>query len=120
MTSFRIGAAAGADIVGLLAWTHEQFGEAARRRYEALLSTALHDIAADPRRPGSAARPELGPDLRSYHLRYSRIRARRAGATVSQPRHLILYRPEPGNVIAVIRVLHDAMELERHLPPEDI
>jgi toxin ParE1/3/4 len=33
-------------------------------------------------------------------------------------RHFIMYRAASGNVIEVVRILHDAMDLARHIPPE--
>jgi toxin ParE1/3/4 len=118
MSVFRLAAAAQADIVAALAWTQERFGEVARRRYGLLIAVGLRDIADDPGRPGSADRPELGATVRSYHLRYSRERARGVDGIVRSPRHVLLYRPlEPG-LIGIGRVLHDAMEVERHLPAD--
>jgi len=117
MTRYRLSAAAQSDIEGILAWSHEQFGAAARKRYEALIAAALRDIAAEPDRPGSIERPELGAAVRSWHLRLSRERARTAAGIVRQPRHFLIYRMESG-LVAVGRVLHDAMELRRHLDQE--
>jgi len=34
MAEYRLSAAAQADIIGILAWTHEHFGQSARKRYE--------------------------------------------------------------------------------------
>jgi toxin ParE1/3/4 len=106
-----------ADIVTMLAWTTHRFGLAAQDRYERLLSTALVALVTDPDRIGSAARPELGHGVRSYHLRHSR-----GDSGVARPRHLILYRIGDAGTVEVGRVLHDAMELERHaqfdFPPE--
>lgn len=116
MLIYRLSAAAEADIVELLAYTQERFGEPARQRYETLLVVALRDIAADPLRPGSVARPELGLAVRSYHLRHSRGRARASDSLVRRPRHLLLYRTVPPDTIGVGRVLYDGMEIERHLP----
>lgn len=115
MALYRLSAAATEDIVQILAYTEENFGEIARIRYERLLIAALGDIAADPERIGSVARAELGAKVRSYHLRYSRDRARTEHGIVQRPRHVILYRTTP-EIIGIGRVLHDAMELERHLP----
>ncbi|MFL5287490.1 MAG: type II toxin-antitoxin system RelE/ParE family toxin [Rhodopila sp.] len=115
MADLRLSTAAEADIVRLLAYIQEQFGDVARRRYEALLATGLADIAALPDRPGSVPRPELGPWVCSYHLRYSRERARTAYGVVHRPRHLLLYRVIRSDLIGVGRVLHDGIELERHL-----
>jgi toxin ParE1/3/4 len=112
MLRYRLSAAAQADVVDILAWTQEQFGEAARLRYQALIVAALRDIAAQPDRPGSLDRPELGIGVRSWHLRSSRDRA--GAGLVRRPRHFVIYRMQRG-VVVIGRVLHDAMELTRHL-----
>ncbi len=103
------------DIREALRWSEERFGSRAAQRYRALLKQALRDIAADPERPGSTERPELSTGARTYHVRFSRDRARASGA-VKNPRHLLLYRRSDEGVIEVARVLHDARDLERHLP----
>lgn len=115
MALYRLSGAAKEDIVQILAYTEVNFGEVARVRYERLLIVALRDIAADPERVGSIARGELGNDIRSYHLRCSRDRARAEHGIVLRPRHFLLYR-RTLQVIGIGRVLHDAMELQRHLP----
>lgn len=112
----RISATAGEDIRTLLQHTLANFGEFALERYQALLLAAIQDIAADPERPGSIARPEFGLAVRSYHLRFSRDRAQVRGEIVRRPRHLLLYRAQLPTLIGIGRVLHDSMELERHLP----
>ena len=118
MIAYRISHTAEADIVDMLAWTESNFGEIARLRYERLLATALRDIAADPKRLNTISRPELGQNVRSYHLRDSRERARLEHGFVMRPRHFLLYRFASADLIGVGRVLHDAMEVERHLPNE--
>ena len=118
MAILRIAAQAAEDIAALLAHTDDRFGQLARLRYETLIVTALRDIAREPERMGSIARPELGPDIRSYHLRHSRERARTEDGAVRRPRHLLLYRHAAADVVGIGRVLHDAMELERHRPTE--
>jgi toxin ParE1/3/4 len=114
VAAYRLSAAAEADIVDVLAWSQEIFGDAARRRYERLLITALRDVAAEPDRAGSVAHPELGPDIRSWHLRNSRERAGTPEGVVQRPRHFLLYRPLRPGLIGVGRVLHDAMDIRRH------
>jgi len=37
---------------------------------------------------------------------------------VKKPRHFLVYRRRGEEVIDVVRVLHDARDLERHLPDE--
>lgn len=114
----RLSASAEANIISIFAWTEDRFSHNARRRYQALLVTALRDIASDPERPGSISRPELGPAIRSYHLRHSRERAGAIDGTVRMPRHVLLYRAIVPDIIGVGRVLHDAMEAERNLPAD--
>jgi toxin ParE1/3/4 len=119
MTGFRLTEAAENDIVEILAWSEAQFGATARRRYERLIEAGLIDIAVDPFRRGSLARPELGQDVRIWHLRRSRERARTADSLVQRPRHFLIYRPID-DLIVIGRVLHDAMELERRLREQDV
>jgi toxin ParE1/3/4 len=118
MSKYRLSRSAQRDIATLLARTKERFGEIGRRRYRTLLTTALRDIAADAGRRGSAARPELGDGVRSYHVRRSRDRARTADGVVARPRHLVLYRLIRPGLVGIGRILHDAMEIERHLPDD--
>jgi toxin ParE1/3/4 len=117
MIRYRLSEAAQGDIADVLAWTHERFGEPARLRYESLIIAALRDVAAAPERPGSLARPELGARVRSWHLRPSRAHVEPGVSGVRRPRHFLVYRFEPG-LVAVGRVLHDAMELARHMDPD--
>ena len=118
MPAYRLSASAEADILAILAYTEEKFGTIARSRYQTLLIAGLRDIAADPNRRGSASRPELGHDVRTYHLRHSKEHSRSIQGAVARPRHLILYRVNRDDLIEVGRVLHDAMEIARHLPQQ--
>jgi hypothetical protein len=52
-------------------------------------------------------------DVRAYHLFFSRPRVR--APRVKLPRHFVFYRRR-GHVIELSRLLHDASQLERHLP----
>jgi toxin ParE1/3/4 len=115
VTRYRISNAARSDIIDILAWTNDKFGEQTRRRYEGLIVAGIRDVARDPGRPGSIERPELGDGVRSWHLRGSRTRTR--SGTVRRPRHFLIYRHD-GDVVVVGRVLHDAMELRRHVDAE--
>jgi toxin ParE1/3/4 len=118
MPIYRLTETAEADILDLLAHTQANFGEIARLRYGHLLDTALRDIAADPNRRGSIAQPDLGQGVRIYYLRHSRERARTEHGIVQRPRHLLLYRHVSVDLLGVGRVLHDAMDIARHVPRE--
>ncbi|WP_309604183.1 type II toxin-antitoxin system RelE/ParE family toxin [Phenylobacterium sp.] len=104
-----------ADIARLLRSSAADFGEAARLRYAALIATALDDLLSDPLRPTSAARPELQPGVRTYHLRHCRRRSAAGRGAVKTPRHLIVYLTPTPDLVVVLRVLHGAMDLERHI-----
>jgi toxin ParE1/3/4 len=110
MARLIVSAKAQADIANTLRWTTKRFGALAVGRCRQLLASALLDLSADPQRVGSVARPELGEGVRSYHVRHSRKRG-----DVANPRHLIVYRRREDDVVEVSRVLHDAMELARHV-----
>lgn len=116
MRSFRLSAAAENDIEAILAWTHSQFGEQLRLRYEALLVQAILDLADDPERPGSTERPELSRNVHTYHLRHSRDRVSPPADRIRKPRHFLLYRIDAKGSLEIGRVLHDSMDLARHLP----
>ena len=115
MARYRLAHAAQADIVSILASSHEQFGEEARMRYEALITTAIRDGATRSDEVGRRVRPELGDRVFSWHLAQSRTHS--PGGNVHRPRHFLICRRD-GDVLVVGRVLHDAMERRRHLDPQ--
>ena len=106
------------DIRQVLIWSQDRFGERAAARYRDLLKQALRDIAADPERPGSQERRGLARGIRTYHLFFSRDRARGDMGAVRKPRHFLIYRRRGETVIDVVRVPHDVRDLERHLPED--
>lgn len=114
MSVYRLSIEAQQDVIDILAWTQENFGEAARRRYGTLLVAAMRDISARPDRVGSAERPELGTGVRSWHLRLSRESGRTETGIVQQPRHFLIYRID-NDMVVIGRVLHDVMDLAQHL-----
>lgn len=112
MAGYRLTHAARADIISILAWSHEQFGEEARKRYEALIATAIRDAARQGGDRGHTPRPELGEGVYSWHLSHSRDRA--PEGKVHRPRHFLICRRD-GDTLVIGRVLHDAMDLRRHI-----
>ena len=116
MVEVRLSKQADSDIFDILTRTYAAFGDDAVLRYELLIVTALSDLAVANRRYGAVIRPELGIGVYSYHLRHSRDRARHLSGIVRRPRHFILYRHVLPELIGVGRILHDAMEVDRHLP----
>lgn len=117
MGTYRLSAAAQSDVVSVLAWSQEQFGGSARRRYQALLATAFRDVAAQPEGIGATRRPDLGADLLAWHFQLSRNHVPDTVGRVHRPRHFLVYR-HVDTVVEIVRVLHDSMELSRHLEGE--
>lgn len=112
MARFHLTGPAIADIVDVLAWSAENFGEHERDRYAALIATAIREISADPEHASSKARSEFGQHIRSWHLRISRDRVE--GEHVQRPWHVIFYRVD-GDIVIIRRVLHEVMDFQRHL-----
>ena len=95
-------------------WTKDQFGEAQARGYAQTLSSALEALAdGGPTTIDAKARNEIVKGLVTLHV------ARRS----RKGRHILLFRVGQDDArraaIEVLRVLRDAMELPRHLPPMD-
>jgi toxin ParE1/3/4 len=88
--------------------TADNFGERQASIDKVKLTGAIAGLESGPDAPGSVSRDEILPNLRSLHV----ARHRRGG------RHFIMYRTTTGQVIEVVRILHDAMDLARHIPPE--
>jgi toxin ParE1/3/4 len=106
------------DIASILTWTQENFGPQTLKRYTRLIQTAIEEVAEDPERWGSTPRPEIAENIRTYHLVHSRKKAGTRGNRIRQPRHFLLYRESEPSTVEIIRVLHDSMETEQHLPEE--
>lgn len=119
MPQYRVSNTARADIVDILRLSQTQFGDQARQRYQMLILAALQALADTPCRIGSHDRDELAPGLRSYHLIYSRQQAKQTHGMVKKPRHIVFYRVANDDIIEVVRLLHDAMEVQLHLPTID-
>ncbi|QXH37841.1 type II toxin-antitoxin system RelE/ParE family toxin [Pseudomonas sessilinigenes] len=101
------------DVIDILRYTEVRFGEGARRRYQSLLQNTFRSLGEEPERLGSVTREEISPGLRSLHLFF--CRSENTEGRVVRPRHIVFYRSNEDQVVEVVRVLHDAMELTRHL-----
>ena len=102
----RLGAAAEFDFANILKWTTENFGPRQSRIYRDTLVQAIGELVDGPDVAGSSARAEIMPGLRTLHI----ARHGRRGI------HLLMYRAAPKSMIEVVRILHDRMDLQRHIP----
>lgn len=104
--SLRLTGAADHDIERILEDSLQLFGPRQFRTYTDLIGQALQRLAADPWGPGTSAREDIGPGVRS--LRLDTVARRRGAAS-----HCVYYLPPengPGSDVVVLRVLHDRME----------
>jgi toxin ParE1/3/4 len=105
----RLSLAAEADLESIFLWTVDRFGEGQARAYEGILKKALSSLRQGPSIPGSRPRPDIAPGLFSLHA--ARI-SRRA-------RHFIFFQTDSHGRIEIVRVLHDGMDIRKHLPPDE-
>jgi toxin ParE1/3/4 len=102
----RLGRQAEQDYVEILRWTTKTFDSAQARTYAQTISLAIQALKDGPEISGSKPRDEIAPSIRSLHV----ARLGRKG------RHFVVFRASGERTIDVLRVLHDCMDLSRHLP----
>jgi toxin ParE1/3/4 len=98
------------DYQTIFYWTKEKFGLTQARIYAETISNALKDLRNGPEITGVKMRDEIGADIKTLHI----ARKGRKG------RHFVLFRTRltgEHKVIEVLRLLHDSMDLVRHLLP---
>jgi toxin ParE1/3/4 len=108
----RLSAAAEADFEHIIRWTSERFGDAQAIIYAETLSMAIAALTEGPAIVGTQSRDDILRGLRSLHV----AREGRKGS------HFILFRLAPRSsidAIEILRVLHDSMDLARHLGSSD-
>lgn len=106
----RLAAIAEADYQQILRWTVKNFGSAQARIYAKTLSSALTALIAGPEITGAKLRDDIGRNIRTLHV------ARNG----HKGRHFVMFRVSTAQgqrVIDVLRLLHDSMGPQRHLPP---
>lgn len=100
MADHRLSQLAAADIATIADYTIKNFGIVQARRYRDGLVAACQVLADHPHRGRSA--DELAPKLRRWHYES----------------HVIFYLPSENGAL-IVRVLHQRMDFERHLMPEE-
>jgi len=103
----RFGAAAELDFANIVKWTAENFGARQSRVCRDTLVQAINELTNGPDVAGSRPRDEIMAGLRTIHI----ARGGRRGS------HFLMYRAAPNSTIEIVRILHDRMDLQRHVPP---
>ena len=99
--TYKLSEYAEKDLAGIFDYTLQTWGEEQFRRYRDKLQEALDEICKNPLSVRSKSRDELFKGCRSF----------------SAGKHVILYRVKEVRV-EIARVLHQSMDLERHIPSE--
>ncbi len=102
MAEFRLAAPADAQLGDILAWSIQQFGAPAQRRYAGLLADAMQDVADNPRRPAIVWHPASGQRLGVY----------RPPGPAGEPRHYLVLRLGADGVVEILGFIPDG-ELQR-------
>ena len=105
----RLSDQAERDLIAISRWTAENFGHSQAEQYVETILQAIDDLIAGPETLGTKARDELAPGIRTLHTaRHGR-----------KARHFVVFRVADDQVLEVLRLLHDSMDLARHLPRAD-
>jgi toxin ParE1/3/4 len=107
----RITKTAESDYQNIIVWTLKQFGDVQARIYADTLSAAFVALTAGPTTVGAKERSEIGKGVFTLHVARGGYKGR----------HFVLFRVGPDKNqrhIEVLRLLHDAMDLTRHIPGE--
>jgi len=105
----RLGWAAERDLVDIVQWTRDRFGAEQARRYRAILLAAIRALGDGPDILGARDISDIHPGAKILH-------AARGGR---KARHFLLYKTSGRDRIVIGRILHDAMDIERHIPADD-
>jgi toxin ParE1/3/4 len=105
--TIRLAIRAEQDFFEIVRWTADSFGPQQAAVYAETLSLAIGDLAKGPDILGAKRRDEIGHGILTLHV----ARQGRKG------RHFVVFRISNATTIDVLRLLHDSMDLARHLPP---
>ena len=104
----RLTTTAESDLRNTLRWTAGRFGHAQARIYSETLTRAIQALTDGPHVAGSQQRDSIAQGLMTLHV----AQGGRKG------RHFVLYQVSEtaeGPTIEALRLLHDSMDLVRHV-----
>ena len=107
--ALRLAAQAELDFSEIVAWTAENFGEIQADTYAQTLTLAIEALYDGPELLGAKVRDDVEPGIRTLHV----ARHGRSG------RHFVMFREAQNQHIDVLRLLHDSMDLARHIPAKN-
>jgi toxin ParE1/3/4 len=105
----RLGEQAERDFRDILQWTAETFGARQAETDQTTLEESIQELADGPVVAGTRSRNDI---LRGTYTLHVARHGRRG-------RHLLLYRVVGDRMIEIARILHDSMDLRRHVTDLD-
>ena len=102
----RLTRQAESDFLDISRWTAENFGPAQAEFYAETVTLAIEALHGGPGVVGTEARDGIAEGIRTLHV----ARQGRKG------RHFVVFRAAEGQIVDVLRLLHDSMDLARHVP----
>ena len=105
----RLAGQAEQDLLDITLWTAENFGPRQAGPYAETIALAIEALHDGPEILGAKVRDEIGIGMLTLHV----ARQGRKG------RHFVAFSVSEGHIINVLRLLHDSMDLAKHLPEED-
>lgn len=94
------------DLHDIVRWTAQNFGARQAEHYAETITLAIEALSDGPQILGAKARDEIGSGVSTLHV----ARNGRKG------RHFVVFKISDADVLEVLRLLHDSMELARHMP----
>ncbi|MFT4255358.1 MAG: type II toxin-antitoxin system RelE/ParE family toxin [Pseudoxanthomonas sp.] len=95
------------DFLGIIQWTNQRFGSQQAEIYADALAAAVDALADDPRQLGVRRIEVDGREFFRFHVAHHGRKGR----------HFMVFRvrDEPERILEIVRILHDSMDLVRHL-----
>ena len=104
----RLAGQAEQDLLDITLWTAENFGPRQAEHYAETIALAIEALHDGPEILGAKVRDEIRIGIRTLHV----ARHGRKG------RHFVAFSVSEGHIINVLRLLHDRMDLAKHLPDD--
>lgn len=101
----RLASRAEQDFFEIVQWSAANFGHQQAAAYAETLSLAIAALAEGPEVLGAKRRDEIGSGILILHV----------AREVRKGRHFVIYRVGGPGTIDVLRLLHDSMDLARHV-----
>ena len=101
----RLTDAARRDFEEIIDWTASTFGARQAQSYARVINAAIASLASGPSVTGIQVREDLPAGLRLLSITRRGVRAR----------HVLVFRTRDASLVEIVRILHAAMDIARHL-----